>query len=174
MTSGAANGWVRQDEAELAYQDALAADPSENLAASVANSLAWTYLDLGDFRKAYDTLYPLFDKYRDKAFSPTGNLNPVNVTVWNIAEIMHTFSVTALKARGECGLPLGREAFRKAVEAYRHCGLRAYVVREGFLSIGAEIRARYAEHESIIPVRAPLTPELYGSAIALAKRITAS
>ena len=114
MTSGAANGWVRQGEAESAYQHALTTDPSENLAASVANSRAWTYLDLDNFEKAYDTLYPLFKKYRGKAFSPIGTLNPVDVTVWNIAEVMHAFSVAALKARGENGLALGREAFRKA------------------------------------------------------------
>lgn len=173
MTLGAANGWLRQREAEVAYQHALATDPSENLAVSVANSRAWTYLDLNRFDKAYDALHPLFEKYRHKAFSPVDSLAPVDVTVWNIAELMHGFSLASMGARGKRGLLAGGEAFRKAAEAYRNCGLRPYIVREGFLTLGSQMRARYADLEGItLPLREPLPAALFDQAIALVKKVT--
>jgi tetratricopeptide (TPR) repeat protein len=174
MTAGAASGWSNQREAEAGYKHALESDPSENLAASVGNSRAWTYIDQREFGQAYDVLLPLFQKYRHKAFTPGGALEPVDVTIWNIAEIMHGFSVAAFGAHGRKGLALGREAFRKAAEAYHQYGLRPYVVREGFLSPTSPIRMRYTSLENLsFPSRESLPLDLYDQAIMLARRTAA-
>jgi len=161
MAFGAASGWSHQREAEAAYRDALAMDGGENLKVSVANSRAWTYLDSGDAHRAYETLHPLFVRYRRTVFSPTGAPKPVNVTAWNIAELMHGFAIASFAAKGKAGLALGRQAFRNSTRLFTQCGLRPYVVRSGYLDVDANVRGQYEylEHEKL-PSRGPLPTQL--------------
>lgn len=113
-------------------KDARNANPhSENLTASIGNTLAWDCLSSGDYHGAMDILDPLHERYVSNIFTANDNIGPISVTAWNAAEIFHSYGVAASHL-GKKYQTKSDQALAHASQIYAHCGAFPFELRPGF------------------------------------------
>jgi hypothetical protein len=124
-------------------QDARESNPfSENLTASIANTQAWERLSEQDYTGAMDVLEPLHERYIRKIFSANNFIQPIAITAWNAAELLHSYAIAAAhldkKHRRTSNAALDR-----AARIYTRCGTCPFELRAGFWD-----RERPIHHEA--------------------------
>jgi hypothetical protein len=113
-------------------KDAVDTNPhSENLTASIANTLAWNCLSNRDYRNAMDFLEPIHERYVSKIFTADDYIEPIAITAWNAAEVFHSYGVAASHL-GKKYQTKSDKALAHASQIYRQCGASPITLRPGF------------------------------------------
>lgn len=103
----------------------------ENIRAGIANSMAWGHFSDQNYSRAMDVLFPIYDEYKKRIFKPEGDMQAINVSAWNAAEVFHGFGVAATRVGGRYS-PIGKDALVKASMIYAKSGARPFLLRENF------------------------------------------
>ncbi|WP_295457934.1 hypothetical protein [uncultured Thiodictyon sp.] len=106
---------------------------SENLTASIANTLAWACLASGDYKGVVELLEPLRERYVNAVFTASDRIKPIAITAWNAAEVFHSYAVAAAHL-GKNYVARSNEALVHAAQIYKHCGTYPFGFRPDFWS----------------------------------------
>ncbi|NTW88198.1 MAG: hypothetical protein HGB26_03545 [Desulfobulbaceae bacterium] len=130
-TRGVREGFTPSVKARLA--EAIQAIPGdENTQSSVVNTQAWLLLDQTEFREALDLLEPYYKAYRDKIFTPGGNIRAVSVNAWNAAELFRNYVIALTFSRPTRYRERRERALREAEALFDRAGARPFDLRPGF------------------------------------------